>query len=240
MEHAVLAAQVAKDIDVVDKRLKAGEGAQVRAAQIACQIVDLGDTRSRARSPVEGGRKRHFRNVDPWTGMLLASPSSSSGASGSSWLLGMPWTTISLAGSLDNRVSGSSSVPESSRLPGMPWTTFSLIGSWGYRGVSPKKSSRNLGSSNQKCAHISRRHDARARDGPSLAWSRGVPFPPLARGRCGWLTPLARGRCGMGLCKSAQAFRIGLWRNRSSLARCFTASSMLSWCGYIPWIAFSK
>ena len=27
---------------------------------------------------------------------------------------------------------------------------------------------------------------------------------------------------------------------RSSLARCFTASSMLSWCGYIPWIAISK
>ena len=45
MEHAVLAAQVAKDIDVVDKRRKAGEGAQGRAAQIACQIVDLGDVR---------------------------------------------------------------------------------------------------------------------------------------------------------------------------------------------------
>ena len=43
MEQAVFAAQVAKDTDVVDKRRKAGEGAQVRAAQIACQIVDLGD-----------------------------------------------------------------------------------------------------------------------------------------------------------------------------------------------------
>ena len=44
--------------------------------------------------------------------MLFAPPCSSSSASGSSWLLGVPWTTISLAGSLDNRISGSSSVPE--------------------------------------------------------------------------------------------------------------------------------
>ena len=43
MDHAVLAAQVAEDIDVADERRKAGEGAQVRAAQVACQIVDLGD-----------------------------------------------------------------------------------------------------------------------------------------------------------------------------------------------------
>ena len=69
----------------------------------------------------------------------------------------MPWTTISLDGSLDNRVSGSSSVPESSWLLGMPWTTISLIGSLGNRGVSPKKSSRNLGSPNQKCALIRKR-----------------------------------------------------------------------------------
>ena len=55
--------------------------------------------------------------------MLLAPPSSSSGASGSSWLLGMPWTTISLDGSLDNRVSGSTSVPESSRLLGSAWAS---------------------------------------------------------------------------------------------------------------------
>ena len=45
MEHAVLAAQVAEDTDVVDERRKAGDGAQVRAAQIACQIVDLGYVR---------------------------------------------------------------------------------------------------------------------------------------------------------------------------------------------------
>ncbi|MEW8689067.1 MAG: hypothetical protein AB2556_24875 [Candidatus Thiodiazotropha sp.] len=45
MDHAVLAAQVAEDIDVVDERWKAGEGAQVRAAQVASQIVDLGDVR---------------------------------------------------------------------------------------------------------------------------------------------------------------------------------------------------
>ena len=43
MDHAVLAVQGAKDIDVVDKHRKAGEGAQVRAAQVACQIVDCGD-----------------------------------------------------------------------------------------------------------------------------------------------------------------------------------------------------
>ena len=45
MDHAVFAAQLAEDIDVVDERRKAGEGAQVRAAQVACQIVDLGDVR---------------------------------------------------------------------------------------------------------------------------------------------------------------------------------------------------
>ena len=45
MDHAVLAAQVAEYIDVVDERRKVGEGAQVRAAQVACQIVDLGDVR---------------------------------------------------------------------------------------------------------------------------------------------------------------------------------------------------
>ena len=37
----------------------------------------------------------------------------------------------------------------------MPWTTISLIGSLGYRGcVSEKNGSRNLGSPNQKCALI--------------------------------------------------------------------------------------
>ena len=35
--------------------------------------------------------------------------------------------------------SSSSSVPESSWLLGVPWTTISLIGSLGNRGVSPKK-----------------------------------------------------------------------------------------------------
>ena len=45
MDHAVLAAQVAEDIDIIVERRKAGEGAQVRAAQVACQIVDLGDVR---------------------------------------------------------------------------------------------------------------------------------------------------------------------------------------------------
>ena len=45
MDHAVLAAQVAEDIDVVEERRKAGEGAQVRAAQVSCQTVDLGDVR---------------------------------------------------------------------------------------------------------------------------------------------------------------------------------------------------
>lgn len=45
MDYAVLAAQVAEDIDVVDERRKAGEGAQVRAAQVARQVVDLGDVR---------------------------------------------------------------------------------------------------------------------------------------------------------------------------------------------------
>ena len=71
--------------------------------------------------------------------MLFAPPCSSSSASGSSWLLGVPWTTISLDGSLDNRISGSSSVPESSWLLGMPWTTISLIGSLGYRGCVSEK-----------------------------------------------------------------------------------------------------
>ena len=45
MEHAILAAQVAKYINVVDERRKAGKGAQVRTAQVACQIVDFGDVR---------------------------------------------------------------------------------------------------------------------------------------------------------------------------------------------------
>ena len=71
--------------------------------------------------------------------MLFAPPCSSSSASGSSWLLGVPWTTISLDGSLDNCISGSSSVPESSWLLGMPWTTISLIGSLGYRGCVSEK-----------------------------------------------------------------------------------------------------
>ena len=48
-------------------------------------------------------------------------------------------TTVSLDGSLDNRISGSSSVPESSWLLGMPWTTISLIGSLGYRGCVSEK-----------------------------------------------------------------------------------------------------
>ena len=45
MGHAVLATEVAKDKDVVDERWKARKGAQMRAAQIACQIVDLGNVR---------------------------------------------------------------------------------------------------------------------------------------------------------------------------------------------------
>ena len=45
MEHAVLTAQVAKDIGRRRQTLEGREGAQVRAAQIACQIVDLGDVR---------------------------------------------------------------------------------------------------------------------------------------------------------------------------------------------------
>ena len=47
MIHAVLMAQVAEDIDVVNECRKAEEGAQVRAAQVACQIVDLGDVRQK-------------------------------------------------------------------------------------------------------------------------------------------------------------------------------------------------
>ena len=47
MDHAVLAAQVAKDIDDVDECRKAGEGAHVHAAQVACQIVNLGDVRQK-------------------------------------------------------------------------------------------------------------------------------------------------------------------------------------------------
>ena len=45
MDHEVLVAQVAENIDVVDECRKAREEAQVRAAQSACQIVNLGDVR---------------------------------------------------------------------------------------------------------------------------------------------------------------------------------------------------
>ena len=104
MEHAVLVEQVAKYIDVVNERRKAGEGG-VGACGPGC----LPDSRlwrcptqgcSRMRSPGEGGRKLPFRIVDPWPGMLLVQPSCSLSTPVSIWSLGIPWTTISLVGSL--------------------------------------------------------------------------------------------------------------------------------------------
>ena len=42
-DHAVFAAQVAKDVHVVDERRKPLQGAQVDAAQVAGEVVDPGD-----------------------------------------------------------------------------------------------------------------------------------------------------------------------------------------------------
>ncbi|MEW8689158.1 MAG: hypothetical protein AB2556_25330, partial [Candidatus Thiodiazotropha sp.] len=81
MDHAVLTAQVAEDIDVIDERRKAGEGAQVRAALVARQVVDIGDVRHKialVRVLQEEVGGYGLRTIGPWTGMLLALPSSSS------------------------------------------------------------------------------------------------------------------------------------------------------------------
>ncbi|MEW8688344.1 MAG: hypothetical protein AB2556_21235, partial [Candidatus Thiodiazotropha sp.] len=43
MDHAVIPPQIAEDIDIVDERQKPRERAQVRAAQVPGQIVDLSD-----------------------------------------------------------------------------------------------------------------------------------------------------------------------------------------------------
>ena len=51
------------------------------------------------RSP-EGGRKLPFRIVGPWPETLLVQPSCSPSAPVSIWSLEIPWTTISLDGSL--------------------------------------------------------------------------------------------------------------------------------------------
>ena len=53
-------------------------------------------------SPGEGGRKLLFRIVDPWPGMLLVQTSCSPSVPVSIWSFGIPWTTISLVGSLGN------------------------------------------------------------------------------------------------------------------------------------------